>query len=212
MQDSGTPKRVAWGLDIGNGLCRTSIKTVFTLSLLKLARFYAISILLTIWLVEAVWNRKLIRFYELNSDFDNHAIIRSFPFLCNQHPRSTPLPSLTSFLSNPLRQPWEPIKVVGIGKKLEEGTTKGGSLVNLLYLLPDLYRLRRLRHLQAWRERFSLSPLPRWWQERLFSIFEIRDDNNVYFSRFEIRFRPCASSHASTSPVTPTMPMSSIPP
>ena len=33
LQDSGTPKRVSWGLDVGNGLCRTSIKTVFALSL-----------------------------------------------------------------------------------------------------------------------------------------------------------------------------------
>ena len=33
LWDSGTPKRVSWGLDVGNRLCRTSIKNVFALSL-----------------------------------------------------------------------------------------------------------------------------------------------------------------------------------
>jgi len=33
LWDSATPKRISRGLDIGNGLCRTSIKNVFALSL-----------------------------------------------------------------------------------------------------------------------------------------------------------------------------------
>jgi len=51
LQDSGTPKRVSWGLDVGNGLCRTNIKlslhSLFpqTLLLIVVYHFYSVSLI-----------------------------------------------------------------------------------------------------------------------------------------------------------------------
>ena len=42
LQDSGTLKQVAWGLDVGTGRDRTSIKTEFSISL-PLSLFYLLS-------------------------------------------------------------------------------------------------------------------------------------------------------------------------
>ena len=54
LQDSGTPKRVSWGLDVGNGLCRTSIKlclhSLFPQTLLFIVFYYFYSVSL-IWIV-----------------------------------------------------------------------------------------------------------------------------------------------------------------